>query len=206
MQQMVIGIIRGVHGLTGTWKIESTSGECDHFFRLTEVTLRNGELEKVFQVESVKGNAASLLMKCKGIDSPEIAKTYSGWKVEVPKDMACPLNEGQFYIEDLKQCALVYNADAKNGLKDNSNRVVGFITDVLEGGAGYLLEVSLTESLDVLNNSTDMIHTEKEKNDAGSDAKKAKSNVRLIPFKDEFIGTVDIKNRIVQLMHLWILE
>ena len=28
----------------------------------------------------------------------------------------------------------------------------------------------------------------------------------LIPFNKEFIGTVDIKNAAVQLMHLWILE
>ena len=27
-----------------------------------------------------------------------------------------------------------------------------------------------------------------------------------VPLKDKFIGTVDVKNKIIQLMHLWILE
>jgi len=31
--EMIVGIIRGTHGLAGTCKVESTSGECDHFFR-----------------------------------------------------------------------------------------------------------------------------------------------------------------------------
>ena len=39
----VIGIIRGPHGLSGKVKVESTSGEFEHFLNLTDVTLRKGE-------------------------------------------------------------------------------------------------------------------------------------------------------------------
>ena len=50
---------------------------------------------------------------------------------------------------------------------------------ILEGGGGNLLEVSLAESCD---------------------------RKVLVPFNNEFIGKVDVKNKTVQLMHLWILE
>ena len=39
-KDLVIGIIRGTHGLSGTMKIESTSGEIDHFFSLKEVRVK----------------------------------------------------------------------------------------------------------------------------------------------------------------------
>ena len=38
----VIGIIRGSFGLSGKLKVESTSGEYEHFFELTDVTLMKG--------------------------------------------------------------------------------------------------------------------------------------------------------------------
>jgi 16S rRNA processing protein RimM len=60
----------------------------------------------------------------------------------------------------------------------------------LEGGAGKLLEVELSESLNIASDSTD----------------KSKPKKVLVPFKKEFIGTVDIKDKVIQLMHLWILE
>ena len=196
-QLLVIGIIRGTHGLTGKFKVESTSGECEHFFDLDEVTLRKDTIEKTYKVESVEGNVNSLIMKCAGINSPEDAKKLSGSEILVPRNKACPLNEGEFYVEDLKQCKLVYLPNEKkpaklSGLAENTESAIiaGTITDVLEGGAGKLLEVELSESLNIASDSTD----------------KSKPKRVLVPFKKEFIGTVDIKDKVIQLMHLWILE
>ena len=161
-QLLVIGIIRGTHGLTGKFKVESTSGECEHFFDLDEVTLRKDTIEKTYKVESVEGNVNSLIMKCAGINSPEDAKKLSGSEILVPRNKACPLNEGEFYVEDLKQCKLVYLPNEKkpaklSGLAENTESAIfaGTITDVLEGGAGKLLEVELSESLNIASDSTD---------------------------------------------------
>lgn len=196
-QLLIIGIIRGTHGLAGKFKVESTSGECEHFFDLDEVALRKDTIEKTYKVESVEGNVNSLIMKCAGINSPEDAKKLSGSEILVPRNKACPLNEGEFYVEDLKQCKLVYLPNEKkpaklSGLAENTESAIiaGTITDVLEGGAGKLLEVELSESLNIASDSTD----------------KSKPKRVLVPFKKEFIGTVDIKDKVIQLMHLWILE
>ncbi len=192
--EMIAGFIRGPHGLAGTCKVESTSGECSHFFELTDVTLRQGSTVKQFTVESVEGCVSSLLMKLKGIESPEEAKKYTGYEILVPRGKACPLYKDEYYVDDLKSCSLVYYENGKKtGKKELAEKsepvTAGYITDVLEGGAGDLLEVSLTESLDGLLDSTDN-----------------KDRKVLIPFRKEFIGTVDLKSKTVQLMHLWILE
>ncbi len=192
MEQFVVGLIRGPHGLKGMFKVESTSGEYGHFAGMREVALRNGETQRLVAVESVLCKAGTLLMKCAGIDSPEDVKPLNGWQIVVPREYACPLSPGEYYIQDLIGCSLVYG-DTDDGLEADALPVVGTVTDVLEGGAGDLLEVSLSESRVLL--------------DAGIDAgKRGEPRHVLIPFKDEFIGTVDTAAKVIRLMHLWILE
>lgn len=199
MEQFVVGIIRGSHGLTGKFKVESTSGECEHFFNMTDVTVRHGGTEQNFKVESVEGTVNSLIMKLAGIDSIEKAKSFSGSEILVPRHMACPLKDGEYYVEDLKQCTMVYCAKENDGLAEIAAPgelvSIGKITDVLEGGANDLFEVLVSESVYALLHRTD-----NKTNDSNKDRKV------LVPFRKEFIGTVDIKNRVIHLMHLWILE
>lgn len=192
MEQLVTGFIRSPHGVSGKFKVESLSGECEHFFALTEITLRHGATEKHCKVQSVEGNAAALIMKCEGIDTPEAVKNYAGWEIVVPRSSACPLRKGEYYNADLRQCVLVWipsDKDVNGGLAANAAPVqIGTVTDVLEGGAGYLLEVSLSESCAVLDDNNI----------------KCGATV-LIPFKSEFVK-VNTAERTIQLMHLWILE
>jgi len=70
---------------------------------------------------------------------------------------------------------------------------IGTITDVLEGGAGDLLEISLSESCSILADNI-------KKTSSG------KPRRVLVPLNREHIGKVDIEARTIQLMHLWILE
>ena len=38
-ERFVVGIVRGSHGITGEFKVESTSGEYGHFASMEEVDL-----------------------------------------------------------------------------------------------------------------------------------------------------------------------
>ncbi|MBE6344861.1 MAG: 16S rRNA processing protein RimM [Spirochaetaceae bacterium] len=194
MEQFVVGIIRGSHGLKGNCKVESTSGEYDHFFDLKEVTLQKNDVKKKIVIEQVSLGDRILYVKFKGINSPEEAKLLSGYEILVPRENACPCGKDEYYIEDLKLCSLVYVQDKAKGLVEKTTpTVVGTITDVLEGGAGDLLEVVLSEGCNLL--TEEMVKTSSGEN-----------RTVLVPFKKEFIGTVDISSKTVQLRHLWILE
>ncbi len=195
-EQLVVGFVRGSHGYAGECKIESSSGEYEHLLHLEEVTLRHGEDERKCKVENASGGAHVAYLKFSGINSDEEVRKYNGWEIVVPRKYAHPLAKDEWYIEDLKNCSVVYEPkDSKVSAASAApaNNIVGTITDVLEGGAGYLLEVSLSESCSCIDESI--------KYDS-------KGNVRtvLVPFKDQFIGKVDVDNQTVQLMHLWILE
>lgn len=174
MDWLITGRIRGTFGLEGFIKIESCSGEYEHFLNLKEVKLQfpSKEPEKQrpeasYQVEECVVRSADALLKLRGIDSPEAAKKLHGAEILVPRDMACPLERGEFYIKDLCNSDLVY--------KGNS---VGTIADVVEGGGGFLLEVS----------------------------EAATGNTVYVPFHSQFIGKINILAKQVELMHRWILE
>ena len=138
MDWLITGRVRGTFGLEGFIKIESCSGEYEHFLNLKEIKLQlpskgteTQPPELFYQVEECVVRNADALLKLRGIDSPEAAKKLHGADILVPRDMACPLERGEFYINDLCNSVLVY--------KGNS---VGTIADVVEGGGGLLLEVS----------------------------------------------------------------
>ena len=180
--QLVVGFIRGTHGFSGECKVESASGEYEHLLDLKEVTLVQGEQSREAKVESVSLGNAVAYVKFEGIDSDEAVIKYRNWGIKVPRKYCKPLNKDEWYIEDLRECSLIYEGkDAPATLIAPGSKfaVMGKITDVMEGGGGNLLEVSLAESCD---------------------------RKVLVPFNKEFIGKVDIKNKTVQLMHLWILE
>ena len=190
--QLTVGFVRGAHGLTGEFKVESASGFYEHIAVLKEVTLRNGDRQKVFRVEYTEPGNSTLYMKLAGIDSPEEAKKLNGWDIRVSREFAVPLNENEWYVADLVKCTLVY--ESKDGQVGQTQPVeIGSITDVLEGGAGDLLEVSLSESCNIL--ADDIKFTSS-----------GKPRKVLVPFNKEHIGKVDIQAGTVQLMHLWILE
>lgn len=197
---LTVGFVRGSHGLTGEVRIESTSGRYDHIAVLKEVTLVQKGIFAKYAVENARVAGNVLYMKFAGVDSPEAAKKLNGAALQTSRENACPLKEGEWYVEDLKKCSLVYFGE-ENGLGNDvaptddirSRSVVGSITDVLEGGASELLEVLLSEDCDVL------------KEEVKLNANKKPRTV-YVPFNETHVGKVDIPNKSVQLMHLWILE
>lgn len=186
VEQFVVGIVRGTHGITGEFKVESTSGEYAHFADMEEVTLTDGTESKLFRVEYTQEASSTLYMKLEGISTPEAAAQYNRWQIVVPRKYAHQLQEGEWYIEDLKGCSVWYE-------EATTENTVGIVTDVKEGGSGYLVEILLSENCSFL--SDDVKRT-----------KSGKMRTVYVPFKNEFIGTVDVDGKKMQLMHLWILE
>lgn len=182
MDRFVVALVRRPHGLLGMFRAESTSGEYAHLERLKELSLCRAGVEKHFAVEEVRLCAGFALIKCAGIESPEEAKKYSGWEIIVPREFACPLAEGEYYIEDLKGSALLYEGEA-----------VAAVRSVAEGGAGSLLEAELSKSPVLAA--------------AGIACEQGgRARTVFVPFKDEFIGEVDTMKKTIHLRHLWILE
>ncbi|MBQ2552713.1 MAG: 16S rRNA processing protein RimM, partial [Treponema sp.] len=187
------------HGIAGEFKVESTSGEYGHFAGMEEVTLTDGTAKKVFKVEYTSEAAATLYMKLVGINTPEEAAKFNRWQIVVPRKNAHQLQKDEWYIEDLKGCLVWYKDEAAEDSatvapgSDDDSGVIGTVTNVMEGGSGYLVEISLSEGCRFL--ADDVKYT-----------KSGKLRKVLVPLSYKFFGSIDVENKRMLLMHLWILE
>lgn len=182
-EQCIVAFVRASHGVSGECRLESTSGKYEHLQKLSSVVLRHGEKTKSCTIVSSRLLHNSMLVQFREITSLEEMQNYSGWEVVVPKAFAYQAQEGEWYVDDLKGCTLLFKSD------DGSLTNVGLVKAVLEGGASELLEVDVFEA---------------KANEVCVGKKKARTV--YVPFSDEYIGDVDIKNKTLMLKHLWIVE
>ncbi len=131
-EQIAIGTVRTTHGVRGYLKVKSFSGETEHLFKLERVFLKKGNSSRSFEVEAVKPNGNQVLLKLKGIDTPEEGKLFSNWEIWVPREMGASLDEDEFYHADLYGCHLILEG-----------RKVGVVRSIIEGGGGELLEIEM---------------------------------------------------------------
>ncbi|MDR1352457.1 MAG: ribosome maturation factor RimM [Treponema sp.] len=178
-ERFVAGLLGAPFGLEGFIRLRSLSGETAHLFGLRKACLRLPDGERVCEVEKIAGSGTRLIVKFKGVDSPEAAALLRGAALLVGRDEAAPLGENEFYEEDLRGIRVVAAregpvSDAGN---DGDNEFLGTVTGVLEAGGGWLLELRLPGG-----------------------------ELRLVPFRDEFFGEVDPEKGRAVLRCRWILE
>jgi len=168
--KFIIGQIGAPFGVKGFVKVRPFSGEISHLLKLHSViVIKNGKEQQlcIEEIETSGNSPPIVLMRFQGINSPEAAKTLSGAQLLAGRDQAAPLNDGEFYIEDLKGLPV----SCENG------EIIGYITDVVEGGGGELIEIRLN-----------------------NDEK------RLVPFIKEFFSEINPEKNSIVLKNLWILE
>jgi 16S rRNA processing protein RimM len=133
-QLLAVGRVQTSHGLKGTIKVKSLSGEIEHLLRLKSVHLGSGGALTLFQVEYVRPAAGAVLLKLVGIDSPENAAAHRGQFIWVERRFASTLGEEEYYTADLEGCRLF-----QGGV------LIGTVVAVPEGGGGDFLEVESAE-------------------------------------------------------------
>ena len=138
-ERLVIGIIRTSYGINGFVKVKSISGECNHFMKLNEVYIRKRSTISKHDIEEVTTQGNDLLLKFKGIDSPEKAKELNGAEILVPREDACHVEEDEFYYGDLCDCRIVFDG-----------QVIGEIRSVIDSGPVSLLEIKKIDGKTVL--------------------------------------------------------
>lgn len=133
--QLAIGKLIKPFGLSGGIKVKSFSGEMDHFLGLTghTISLQNGELELCINVMRVEQKGDILVMYFQGYNSPEEVAKIRGYEIWVPRNLAAPLTEGEFYMADLMNCRVEYQGT-----------VVGLVVGYFEG-AQMILEIQNSE-------------------------------------------------------------
>lgn len=115
-----------------------------------------------------------------GYETPESARVLTGMDIQVPRELASPLEENQYYVADLVGLELVLGPGIDGSGKTaglGPGAAVGRVEAVLDGGPDPWLETRLSGGEKV-----------------------------LVPFRKEFVGEVDLAAGKVELLAPWILE
>ncbi|MHB1005817.1 MAG: ribosome maturation factor RimM [Chloroflexota bacterium] len=134
---LAIGEVQAPHGVRGHFRARILTDFPDRFKRLRHVYL--GEEHQPFEVESARVLPEGALIKLRGIETPEVARTLAHKLLYVPEAEAEPLGEDQFYWYQIIGLA-VWTQD---------ERYLGEVKDILSTGSNdvYVVQGPLGEIL-----------------------------------------------------------
>ena len=128
---IVLGKITSVHGVRGEVKIYSFTDPIDNLLGYPAWTLkRDGEVK---QVELVSGRLQGkiLVAKLKGLDDREVARTFAGFDICVPRALLPDLYDGEYYWHQLEGLKVI----------DLQGQLLGRLDHLLETGSNDVMVV-----------------------------------------------------------------
>lgn len=128
---IVLGKITSVHGVRGEVKIYSFTDPIENLLDYPAWTLkRDGEVR---QAELVSGRLQGkvLVAKLKGLDDREVARTYAGFDICVPRALLPDLDDGEYYWHQLEGLKVI----------DLQGQLLGRIDHLLETGSNDVMVV-----------------------------------------------------------------
>ncbi len=100
-----VGIVVSLHGLKGEVKISPTGQAPERFALYGTVLLGNAEAPEdsytPYEIEDIKQAKNRLILKFKGVDTPEEARLLLKKEIFIPREKGVPLEEGEHYVADL---------------------------------------------------------------------------------------------------------
>jgi len=161
-EKFIIGTIGAPFGVKGFVKVFSASGETDHLLKIKSIVISKDGKDQQLKIAERALALPAVLFRFEGIDNPEAAKNFNGAKLIGSRDQAAPLGEGEFYIEDLKGLPV----------QSEDGRIVGHVTDIIEGGGGELVELKIIKPV----------------------SEETLNEMRLVPFRKEFFSVIEPEN------------
>jgi 16S rRNA processing protein RimM len=127
-----VALLHRERGIKGEITGESLTSHFERFAELKRVFLtKTGTETKEVEVERVWDFRGSPVFKFAGIDTMTDAAKLRGYEVAVPRIERVPLEEGEYFLDDLVGCRL----------SDPAGEAIGTVTGWIENGPQVLLEV-----------------------------------------------------------------
>ena len=126
------GTITQPFGIKGDTKVYPHTDDPAIFKKIKKVFMeKNGTYEE-YEIESVRMALPLVILKFKGIDSPEDIRAYRQRDIYILREDASPLAEGEYYFADIIGLDVV----------DDTGINRGKITDILQTGANDVYEIT----------------------------------------------------------------
>lgn len=133
MRNITIGFVVGVFGLKGEIKVKPTADTASLFKKSLKAAFiaKNGD-EKILTVKSARFHKDLWLMGIEGVDTPEMAIKYKGYRLAVSENLLPPPGKDEVYWIDIDGSKVV----------DLDGVPVGVLKDYVETGAHDVFEIT----------------------------------------------------------------
>ena len=135
-----IGIITSSHGVRGEMKVFPTTDDTRRFKKCKEVYVEDKTGLVMYEVESARVSPDKVLLKLKGIDTPEEAVKLRQRGIFVDREHAVKLSKDEYFIADL------IGLEVRN---EDGDRI-GVIEEVLPTGANDVYQIAMDDKRELL--------------------------------------------------------
>ena len=135
-----IGIITSSHGVRGEMKVFPTTDDTRRFKKCREVYVEDKTGLIMYEVESARVSPDKVLLKLKGIDTPEEAVKLRQRGIFVDREHAVKLSKDEYFIADL------IGLEVRN---EDGDRI-GVIEEVLPTGANDVYQIAMDDGRELL--------------------------------------------------------
>ena len=135
-----IGQIVNTFGIKGMVKIVPFTDDIKRFDKLKSIYISNKNEKKEYEIEEIKYHKNMVLMKLKGIETPEQANALRQSYLLVDREKEEPLEEGVYYIVDLIGLE-VYT---------DENQLLGNVEDIFNTGSNDVYVIKNKEGKQIL--------------------------------------------------------
>ena len=130
-KRLEVGQIVNTFGIKGELKVTPFTDDINRFDDLKKVYVKTRKDDKLYNVENVRYHKNMVLLKLESIDNPEQAELLKNAYLEIDREDAIPLEEGQYFIVDLIGLE-VYTDEGK---------LLGKVDDIYNTGANDIYVV-----------------------------------------------------------------
>ena len=130
-KRLEVGQIVNTFGIKGEVKVTPFTDDINRFDQLEKVYVKTRKEDKLYKVEGVRYHKNMVLLKLEGIENPEQAELLKNAYLEIDREDAIPLKEGQYFIVDL--IGLDFYTDEGN--------ILGKVDDIYNTGANDIYVV-----------------------------------------------------------------
>ena len=118
-EKLEVGQIVNTFGIKGFVKIYPFVNDINRFDDLKKIYVKTKNQENELEIEEVKYQKNMVLIKFKGIETPEDANKLRNAYVLIDRKDAIPLEEGEFFIADLLGLPVFLDTGEKLGVLDD---------------------------------------------------------------------------------------
>ncbi len=128
---VVLGKIGAVHGVRGEVKVHAFTESVDSLLDYPVWLLRRDNDIKQIKLTSCRPQGKALVAKIEGIDDREIARTFTGYEICVPRSELPALEDDEFYWHQLEGLKVI----------NQDQQLFGIVDHLLETGANDVIVV-----------------------------------------------------------------